>query len=77
MLLVLAMLASSVLTVAAVQTPSVFTLSSGSCYVGETIDVAISLTATEAINTIGLAGFTYDSDVLEFVSFSLLQLHIH
>ena len=73
MLLVLAMLASSVLTVAAVQTPSVFTLSSGSCYVGETIDVAVSLTATEAINTIGLAGFTYDSDALEFVGFSALD----
>ena len=70
MLMVFTMFITSCITAGAVQTPATFTLSSGSCYVGETIQIDVSLKTTEAVNTIGLANFTYDSDVFEFVSFS-------
>lgn len=59
---------------AAVTVPStakaVFTISSGSCYIGETVEVTISLASTENVNSIALASFTYDADALEFVGFS-------
>ena len=49
---------------------SVFTISSASCYLGETVTLDISLQCTEKVNSIALSGFLYDEDALEFIEFS-------
>ena len=75
LLLVFVMCVSSCFTAsAAVTVPStakaVFTMSSDSCYAGESVEVAISLACSEEINSIALSKFTYDADVLEFTVFA-------
>ena len=49
---------------------SQFTLSSEAAYPGETVNVEISLSCSEEVNSIALSGFTYDTNALEFVGFS-------
>ena len=49
---------------------AVFTMSSASAQVGDTVSVQISLKSSEAINSIALSCFAYDSDILTFEGFS-------
>ena len=49
---------------------SQFTLSSEAAYPGETVNVEISLSCSEDVNSIALSGFAYDTSALEFVGFS-------
>ena len=53
---------------AATQVPStakaVFTLSSHSCNMGDTVTIRISLKSSEDINSIALSDFTYDESAL-------------
>jgi len=48
---------------------AIFTIDNVSARPGDTVKVKIYLSTEEAINTIGLSGFTYDSGVLTFVGF--------
>ncbi len=49
---------------------AIFTMSSASVLVGDTVSVQVSLKSSEEINSIALSGFTYNSEILTFTGFS-------
>ena len=68
--LTLAMCLSTCVVASAEDAKVIYTLESGTCYIGETAEFDISVACSENVNTLAVSNFVYDSNVLEFVSFS-------